>query len=283
MSHLASKLRRDQGSALVIALIMITTVGLTVASLISFSGATFKTAEAVGRPNRDRYSGDAAVEASIERLRVDPNIGSNTVQACADLPTTPPKAAGEFLNGTQIVIECTAQANPGEVILASCLDSCDSGAGGFTILLAKVSFDDVSQTAKLESYGPPRSADLAVSISDSVDPWDPIAQPELTYTVTVENNGPDDASGVRLADADTTPGAVTFTGATTTQGTCAFHPMNGVDCDLGPMQAGSSVNVEVTVASPTGTSTTNRATVDARYEQDPETADNIDLEQTQIG
>src|SRR5439155_8368955 len=57
-------------------------------------------------------------------------------------------------------------------------------------------------------------ADLSVTKTDSPDPV--LAGNNLTYTITVHNNGPDDALDVSVADA--VPTGTTFVSATASQG-----------------------------------------------------------------
>ena len=60
-------------------------------------------------------------------------------------------------------------------------------------------------------------ADLAVTKTGLPDPV--LVGSNLTYTVTVTNNGPNNASNVMVTD--TLPANVTFVSATPSQGTCA--------------------------------------------------------------
>lgn len=83
-------------------------------------------------------------------------------------------------------------------------------------------------------------ADLSVSISDSADPV--TAGNQLTYTVTVTNNGPYPATDVILTKSLSPD--VLFESATTPQGTCHDEDST-VACSLGTLNSGASVNVSV--------------------------------------
>jgi len=107
-------------------------------------------------------------------------------------------------------------------------------------------------------------ADLAVTKTDSPDPVQ--VGTNLTYTLTVTNNGPNEATGVTLTD--TLPTGVTFVSATPSQGTCS-QAGGTVTCNLGTLANGASTTATV-VVSPTATGTlTNTATV-AGDKSDPD-------------
>jgi uncharacterized repeat protein (TIGR01451 family) len=69
---------------------------------------------------------------------------------------------------------------------------------------------------------------------------------DLTYSVTVTNNGSDSATEVVLTD--TLPNGLTFVSATPTQGSCIFSaPM--VTCALDTLSNGSSIPITIVVTS----------------------------------
>jgi len=99
-------------------------------------------------------------------------------------------------------------------------------------------------------------ADLEISKIDSPDPA--TAGETLTYTLSVTNKGPSDASGVVISD--TLPGGVTFAEA----GAC-INAGSAVTCTVGSLSAGSSVSrtIVVTVDASTTGSLLNIAGVKA--------------------
>jgi uncharacterized repeat protein (TIGR01451 family) len=79
---------------------------------------------------------------------------------------------------------------------------------------------------------PGGSADLKIAKTDSPDPVN--VGSTLTYTIQVQNLGPDAASGVTVTDE--LPKGVDFVSATATTGQCA-HKGKKVSCDLGTLSA----------------------------------------------
>ena len=123
-----------------------------------------------------------------------------------------------------------------------------------------------------------RSADLAITKSDTPDPV--VAGQTITYTLTVTNNGPSDASGVTVTD--TLPSGVTFVSATPSQGT-ATGAGNTVTASLGNLADGASATITITgtVAATASGTLTNTATVSAT-ETDSVSTNNSDSEDTTV-
>ena len=115
------------------------------------------------------------------------------------------------------------------------------------------------------------AADLALTKADSPDPV--VVGSPLTYSLTVTNSGPADATGVVVTDV--LPVGVSFQSATASQGTCA--QVNGsVVCDLGTLDANAEATLSISVvpaASVGGTTITNSATVSSDN-ADPNTDNN---------
>ena len=116
--------------------------------------------------------------------------------------------------------------------------------------------------------------------TDSPDPV--AARSNLTYTVTVTNEGPATATGVRLIDR--LPDVV-FVSATPSQGTCVREGKSRRDgeltCDIGTLATGSSAKVTIVVTPSREGTITNTATVRAN-EPDGDRADNSVPETTTV-
>ncbi|MBM3226470.1 MAG: DUF11 domain-containing protein, partial [Candidatus Tectomicrobia bacterium] len=116
-----------------------------------------------------------------------------------------------------------------------------------------------------------QGADLAIAKLAAPNPV-PVGS-DLTYTLTVTNNGPDDATGVVLTD--TLPTGVTWQTSTTSQGTCTGT--STVTCALGTLAHGATASVSIVVVDTRAilvpVTISNTATVTSAS-SDPETANN---------
>jgi uncharacterized repeat protein (TIGR01451 family) len=102
----------------------------------------------------------------------------------------------------------------------------------------------------------PLQADVGVSINPGgAVPFGT----NLTYTVTVTNNGPTAATGVTLND--TLAGGLTFVSATSTQGTCSGT--GPISCAIGSLAGGASAMVTVVASAAQSGSYANTASVTA--------------------
>ena len=121
-------------------------------------------------------------------------------------------------------------------------------------------------------------ADLSLAKTDSVDPIETSAG--LSYTLTVNNAGPDAATNVQVVD--TLPSGVTFGNASGTDWTC--NESGGtVTCELASLAVGPANPITVNVAAPsTAGEMTNQATVSAADTTDPDTNNNSASEITTV-
>lgn len=119
-------------------------------------------------------------------------------------------------------------------------------------------------------------ADLSVSVTDSPDSVKTGNQ--LTYSITVSNDGPNDATFVELTDV--LPASVNFVSATPSQGTCG-ESGGTVTCDLGTIANGSNATVDVIVTPTVAEIISNTVSVEG-IESDPDTSNNTAQEDTVI-
>ncbi|MBI4637939.1 MAG: SBBP repeat-containing protein [Candidatus Rokubacteria bacterium] len=114
---------------------------------------------------------------------------------------------------------------------------------------------------------PAVSADLSVTLADSPDPV--TVGDLLTYTATLTNLGPDDATSVTLSDV--LPSAVTFFSVTASQGSCSAD--GTISCSLGTLAASATATVTLVVRPTTDGAISNAVSV-AAAETDPTSANN---------
>ncbi|MDX2033263.1 MAG: SBBP repeat-containing protein [Blastocatellia bacterium] len=117
--------------------------------------------------------------------------------------------------------------------------------------------------------------DLALSMVDSPDPV--LFGENLRYTVTVSNNGEVAATGVRLTND--LPGGASLVSVAPSRGACSGTTR--IDCDLGALNVGQSVAVEIIVKPPATAEITNTATATA-VEPDIAQANNTAEQRTRV-
>jgi uncharacterized repeat protein (TIGR01451 family) len=121
----------------------------------------------------------------------------------------------------------------------------------------------------------PTSANLSLTKTASPNPGVTLAN--LTYRLTVTNNGPSPATNVVLTDS--LPIGINFTSATPTQGTCSGTTT--VTCNLGALARNAMAVISVIVVPQSAGTLTNNASVTAT-ESDPDGSDNSVSLQTTI-
>ena len=120
-----------------------------------------------------------------------------------------------------------------------------------------------------------KPTDLAITKVDSADPSR--AGRNLTYTITVTNNGPNPATGVTVTD--TLPSGLSARSSSASQGSCSGTTT--VTCAIGDLASGASATVSIVVRPSSPGSITNSASV-AGNQPDPDSANNTATQQTTI-
>jgi uncharacterized repeat protein (TIGR01451 family) len=135
-----------------------------------------------------------------------------------------------------------------------------------------------SEDTTVQAPPPPPAADLSITKTDSVDPVTTGA--DFSYTLSVANAGPSDASSVSVSDQ--LPAGTSFVSASGTGWTCG-NVSGTVTCTRPALVSGATApDIDVTVTAPNSAGTiTNTATVSAA-ENDPTPVDNSDSEDTTV-
>ncbi len=157
--------------------------------------------------------------------------------------------------------ECKLDQTEFESCPASGVTFSDVAAGAHTFQVRSVTAtgdEDVSPATRSFVV---TGADLGVSISATPNPA--TVKKRLAYTITVQNAGPEAASGVVLTNALT--GSLRLRNAQASAGECSVHKHKkegrSVVCELGELEAGARVTVTIAVT-PTETGTvSNTASV----------------------
>ncbi|HKY09003.1 MAG TPA: SBBP repeat-containing protein [Candidatus Binatia bacterium] len=117
--------------------------------------------------------------------------------------------------------------------------------------------------------------DLVLVAGDSPDPATLGAN--ITYTITVTNHGPDNATDVELTDV--LPSGVGLVSATPSVGSCSGS--GTIVCGLGDLVNGASATVTIVVSTAAVGKLTNTATVSSE-QTDTDATNNIEREQTVV-
>ncbi len=111
--------------------------------------------------------------------------------------------------------------------------------------------------AMLQDMGWPASADVALTMTGY--PSSLTIGSNITYKITVLNNGPQSATNVTVSDI--LPAGVTYAYLTTTKGTCS-EAGNTITCDMGSINNGASETITLGVrTTATNAALSNTATI----------------------
>src|SRR5205807_7502759 len=101
------------------------------------------------------------------------------------------------------------------------------------------------------------------------------------YTITVTNNGPDNALGVTVSDQ--LPKNAGFGSASASPGSCTLKPQKRlVSCNLGDLGSGGTATVSIAVKPTTKGTITNTATITDTSPTDPNPDNNTSSARTVV-
>jgi uncharacterized repeat protein (TIGR01451 family) len=153
--------------------------------------------------------------------------------------------------------------------------------GGLDVLVRSNAIDDAAGNDAAVVIGggqvslTERPTDLSITKVDSADPSR--AGRDLTYTVTVTNNGPNPATGVTATD--TLPGGLSARSSSASQGSCSGTTT--VTCALGDLAVGASATITIVIRPTEPGTITNTASVTGN-QPDPNNANNSASSDTTI-
>jgi uncharacterized repeat protein (TIGR01451 family) len=153
--------------------------------------------------------------------------------------------------------------------------------GGLDVLVRSNQVDDSSGNDAAVVLGggqvslTERPADLSIAKADAPDPV--TEGSDLTYTLTVTNNGPGAATGVTVTDD--LPGDLAARSSSASKGSCSGTTT--VTCTLGDLASGASATVTIVIRPGSPGSITNTARVSGS-QPDPNLANNSATQTTQV-
>jgi uncharacterized repeat protein (TIGR01451 family) len=182
----------------------------------------------------------------------------------------PENYAGGKAGGTSIVITYTV------TIIAAGSTTLDALIYDFSGSSYHYNSDYGTPVASVDVTAVEPTADLSVTQTDDPDPV--AAGDDVTYSLTVDNGGPSDATGVVVSD--TIPAGTTFVSATPSRGSCS-ESAGVVTCDLGDLANGDSATIDIVVTTGSPGTITNDASV-AGDQTDPDASNDTSSEDTDV-
>lgn len=241
-----------------------------------FGGSTFQSFnQTVGFANAS-FQIDSG--ANIDHFQWDPIFPVQSAEVPFDVRLTARTTSGNLVSNFTGVVKLSAR-NPNTGASLSMLPISISGFSG-GVWTGQVSVlqpapavvlradDGNSNLGDSEIFSVSSTNDLLVRISDAPDPV--ILGHDLTYTISLTNTGPADATGVIISNA--LPTNVVFVTVTSSQGACT-NSGNIVQCDIGVVPTGVRIDVTITVT-PTMLGVIRAHATISRNENDPDPSNN---------
>jgi hypothetical protein len=101
----ARRAKGEEGAGLIIALVVIVVIGFAAAALATFGNVSFRLTQSVRSERSAQYAADGAVEAAINNIRGNADLGVSGGSSC-DYSAPP-------INNTSVTVSCTPTANSG--------------------------------------------------------------------------------------------------------------------------------------------------------------------------
>lgn len=191
---------------------------------------------------------------------------------CPDTATNPGKCLEyvRFTDGSPVTWPMTVPAMSSEIAVWANNPFRDTDHDGIVDSqdICAATSTDTPTDERGCSFAQQREVNLVIALTDTPDPV--FAGQPLNYTVSVNNTGPLDTTGVMMTD--TLPSGVTFGSATPSQGSCSGDNTS-VSCGLGNLASGGSASIAIRVTPLVAGVITNGAQVVAN-ETDPDTSNN---------
>lgn len=203
---------------------------------------------------------------------------TNTLPASVTLTSPIPSNCAQVEGKVICHLGNLAQNNSTKVSLQVVIDP--SARGNLTNLATVAGFEyDPKAQNNTSIQNTPIKAEANLSISQTALPNPVVAGNNLTYHLTIANNGPSTATGMTLTNS--LPTSITFVSASLSN---CQKISNKVICkltDLLPQGSSPGVTIRVTVDKTTNEAFTNLATV-VGNEPDPETANNATQQEVTV-
>jgi LPXTG-site transpeptidase (sortase) family protein len=169
--------------------------------------------------------------------------------------------------------------------LSIAVDSSLTCTGSYAVTASDISTNgggdgDIDNTASVSSTEIPTpqtdSEEVAIepadlSLNKTVDNSSPVVGENVTYTITVTNNGTADATGVTVTDV--LPAGLTYVSDDSASTTTTYNNGTGV-WDIGGLNSGNSISLQIIVTVDQAGAITNTAEVSSSDQFDPNSTPN---------
>jgi len=175
------------------------------------------------------------------------------------------------VSGQQVTCSLGTLAANATVTITVITTANTGGTHTNTGFITSGSFDPDSGNNSSESMVTVTEPQADLAIEKSASPSTVTTGDAVTFTITVTNNGPDDAPGVRVGDD--LSAIFTSVVATSSQGSCTVDPANVVLCLMGDLASGATATVTISTTATVPGTFSNTAAADSEI-TDPVSTNN---------